>query len=160
MFSKSLVRNAVMRLSHGLDWQQRFEMLDRIKGDGRLEYFAQPRSRYWFLPAWLRKYARRMLGRNTAEKQVLPQRNAEADTFFNPMETYHTIESIFALLEDSGFRFIELNGMHRGSFHLPEPLFNDPLLQKRYEELELIDRLVVAENMLKPSNYYFAARRI
>ena len=76
------------------------------------------------------------------------------------METYHTIESIFSLLGDSGFQFIELNGIHRGSLKLPEPLFADPLLQKRYEELELIDRLVVAENMLKPSNYYFAARKI
>lgn len=160
MFEKSLVRNAVMKLSFELDWPQRFEILDKLKSDNRLKYFAQPKSKYWFLPTWFKKIVKRVLLQKVTSTQVIPQRNAEADTFFHPLETYHTIESIFVLLQDSGYQFGEFNGLHPGGFNIPDPFFDDPLLQGRYEKLDLLDKLVVAENILKPSNYYFAAKKI
>lgn len=163
MFEKSLVRNIVMKLSYDLDWPQRFEILDRLKSDKRLAYFAKPKSRYWFLPTWFRNAMRRVfLERkdNEYNNQVRPQRNSEADAFFHPLETYHTIESIFALLQKSGFEFLEFNELHSGSFCISNPLFDDPVLQREYEKLELLDRLVVAENVRRPTNYYFAAKKV
>ena len=163
LFEKSLIRNIVMKLSYDLDWPKRFEILDRLKNDKRLAYFAKPQSRYWFLPTWFKNAIRRVfwVGKyNEYNNQVRPQRNFEADPFFHPLETYHTIESIFALLQQCGFEFLEFNEIHTGSFSIPHPLFDDPVLQGEYEKLELLDRLVVAENVRRPSNYYFAAKKV
>jgi SAM-dependent methyltransferase len=159
LYEKNIVRTIVMHMAYDLDWPERFQFLDCLKQDERLKYFQRPKpkSRYWFIPGPVRRSLRALLGHSPPSDE--PPRSSEADSFFHPIETHHTIETILALLDQSGLKFVELNEYHPGCLRLPDQPFRDPYLNQRYANLPHLDRMIIAENLLRPACYAFAASK-
>ena len=157
-FELELARHVVLNLTSGLNnWDERFEVLYKIKEDRRLTHFY--RNKYWFLPEWLKKGARYILYGST-KGQYKGAPSAEADSFFHPIVNVYTINSIVSLLAEAGLEVIEFNEKHPGSFHVPPKLFDDPQLETLFRKLGAREQWVIAESLLKPNNYYFAARKM
>ncbi len=153
LFEKLRARNVILSLTNGLDWNTRFKIFDKLKYDKRFDCFRP--QRYWFIPRGLRNVVKKII-----KYKFSLTRNHEADSFFHPIESHYTIQSVFTLLKDAGFEFLEFNEEHEGSFQVPEKPFQDKYLNRLYSDLNSFDKMIIAENILKPTNYFLSARKI
>jgi SAM-dependent methyltransferase len=142
------------------DWPQRFDIVDRLQDEARVKKFSLGTSnRYRFLPQSLKGWIGKFLqSRSPTWEKV--RRTYQADQLLHPMVHNFTIQQVFSLLESTGFEFIEFNDGHPGNLTVEGELFTDPELSERFESLGLEERLIVAECVIRPTNYTFAARKV
>ena len=147
-------------LAGDVDWPQRFEVVERLQREARIKRFPLgTTNRYWFLPQSLKGLIRKVIQSRSPTWQKV-RSTYQADQLLHPIAQNFTIQPVLSFLESTGFEFIEFNDGHPGNLTVDGKLFKDTELSDRYDALGFEERLIVAECVIRPTNYMFAARKV